>query len=433
MVLAALAALACVLPVGAAQAAGVGQVTSPAADAAVAEPTAIVAEVTGRTQRTSLFEPAPPHQVQVRLAAPTGDEPLEGTEPVDMTCETDCNSSSTWTAPDFDPATLAPFADTASCNGGYTIQVRVDGGAWTGHGVRVVREPAAPRDVRASADVGEATVSWKPAADPDVAGYRVQRRDGGSWNTVATRPASARSLADTDVSPGEVEYRVLTLKGDGRVDGETVAPCADTEPDLSTASAAVRTTVPKPPSQAASTPSSDPSGTPTRPDAPSDGDGSASPTDRPDATDGDGATEDAGEAAPGDPDDDPDGADEAQPAPRRSSRRVAPPTAVDVGSRPDVTVADVPGTDNPRVADERETYYGDGEEFSEELDFDGLGEVQAAPPTVETRTVRVPGALQGVLGEELDARRLALPIAGGLIMVALALHLRRWMRAGVES
>lgn len=110
---------------------------------------------------------------------------------------------------------------------------------------------------------------------------------------------------------------------------------------------------------------------------------------------------------------------------------MAPPTAVDVGTRSDVTVADVPGADSPRVADDRETYYG--EEFSEELDFDGLGEVEAAPPTVETRTIRVPGALQSVLGEELDLRRLGLPIAGGLIMVALALHLRRWMRAGVES
>lgn len=316
MVFAALAAFACVLPAGTAHAAGVGQITSPAVDATVSEPTAIVVEVTGRTQRTSLFEPAPTHQVQVRLATPSGDGPLEDTNPVDMACETDCNSSSTWTAPDFDPATLAPFADTASCNGGYTLEVRVDGGAWTGHGVRVSRAPAAPREVSASADVGEATVGWKPAGDPDVAGYRVQRRTDGSWATAATRPASARPLTDTDVGPGEVEHRVLTLKGDGRVDGETVAPCADTEPDLSTASASVATTVPSPSSDATSTPSSSQTGT-ARPDPTSGdagGDGSGSPTDRPDAREGDGATEGSSESAPADHGDDPAaGAEGSQP------------------------------------------------------------------------------------------------------------------------
>ncbi len=443
MVLAALTALACALPAGMAHAAGVGQITSPVADAVVADPTAIVVEVTGNTQRTSLFEPAPPHEVQIRLATPSGDQAMSGTEPVAMTCETDCNATSTWTAPDLDPATLAPFADTPSCNGAYTIQVRVDGGAWTGHGIHVARAPAAPRDVSATAEVGEATVSWTAAGDPDVVGYRVQRRvDGGSWTTVATRSADARSLTDTDVDPGSAEYRVATLKGDGAVDGEPAAPCADTAPDLSTASAPVGTTVPSASSTPTPTPTStsspsssgssspSPSGSPSSSSEPTD-DGSESATD---GEGGDATTEDPDDPADGEQGDAPDaGSQDAQPAPRRSGNRVAPPSAVEVGSRSDVTVADVPDADGPQVASDRESYYGDGEEFSEELDFDGLGSVEAAGPTTETKVVRVPGALQSILGEELDMRRLALPIAAGLIMVALALHLRRWMRAGMES
>lgn len=437
MVLAALTALACALPAGVAHAAGVGQIASPAADAVVVDPVAIVVEVTGDTQRTSLFEPAPPHEVQVRLVAPSGGGPMAGTDPVAMTCETDCNTTSTWTAPDLDPATLAPFASSASCNGGYTLQVRVDGGPWAGHGIRVARVPAAPRDVSVTAKVGEATVSWTAAGDPDVVGYRVQRRvDGGGWTTVATRPADARSLTDTDVEPGAVEYRVATLKGDGAVDGEPAAPCADTQPDLSTASSPVGATVPTATATSSPSPSGpsspSPSTSPTSSTEPTDG--SESPTDGADGGDGDGTTEDPGDPAAGEQGDAPDaGNQDAQPAPRRSGNRVAPPTAIDVGSRSDVTVADVPTADGPQVASNRETYYGDGQEFSEELDFDGLGSVEAAGPTTETKVVRVPGALQSILGEELDLRRLAAPIAAGLVMVALALHLRRWMRAGVES
>lgn len=445
MVLAALTVLASALPAGTAHAAGTGRITSPPAEAAVAQSTAIVVEVSGDADRDDVLAPPPPHEVQVRLATPSGAQMMAGTHPVTMTCEADCNATSTWTAPHLDPATLAPFADTTSCNGGYTIQVRVDGGAWTGHGIRVARAPAAPRNVEVAADVGEATVTWGAASDPDVVGYRVQRRvDGGAWRTAATRPASARSLTDTEVEPGAVDYRVVTLKGDGRVDGAPVAPCADPEPDLGTASAPVGTTVPSPRSSDPSDPSG-PSG-PSRPAPTSDdeaGDdgapGSTDGAEGSDGSDGEGTAEATDGPGTGGQDDEPgDGDEGAASAPRRSGTRVAPPTAVNAGSRPRVDVGDVPGADDPQVANERESYYGEGEEYSDELDFaglggvDGLGGVEAAGPTVETRVVRVPGGLQSILGEELDLRRLALPIAAGLIMVALALHLRRWVRAGVE-
>lgn len=441
-VVAALTVLACVLPMGTAQAAGAGQVTSPSSGATITSTTAIQVAVTGDTQPTNLFEPPPPHQVQVRLATPSGAEILPGTSPVTMSCESNCHSSSTWTAPAFDPATLAPFDSGPSCNGGYTIQVRVDGGAWSGHGIRVARAPGAPTDVTVTADIGEATVSWGPASDPDVVGYRVQRRpSGGSWTTVADQPASARSLHDPDVDAGDVDYRVATLKGDGRVDGAPAAPCQDTSPDLSTASVPVSTTV-REPAAAPSGPSRPAPTSTSEPDDEGSGSGSGDGDGSGDGSDdgpGDGSGDGTGQVAgsgDGNGETESEGGDAAA-ASRRPGTRVAPPAAVDAGARPDVTVDDVPGADSPQVADEdrRETYYGDDQEFSEELDFDGLGGVEATGPTTvtETRVVRVPGALQSILGEELDLGRLATPIAAGLIMVALALHLRRWMRDTVES
>ncbi len=133
-VVAALTVLACALPMGGtAHAAGAGQVTSPPSGATITSTPAIQVSVTGDTQPTNLFEPPPPHQVQVRLATPSGAEMLPGTSAVTMSCESNCNSSSTWTAPAFDPATLAPFGSGPSCNGGYTIQVRVDGLEWPWH------------------------------------------------------------------------------------------------------------------------------------------------------------------------------------------------------------------------------------------------------------------------------------------------------------
>ena len=52
--------------------------------------------------------------------------------------------------------------------------------------------------------------------------------------------------------------------------------------------------------------------------------------------------------------------------------------------------------------------------------------------TTRTQVVRVPGALQSILGEELALDRILVPVAGGLIMLAFGLHLRRWTREGMD-
>lgn len=405
------AVLLAALPMGAAHAAGTGRITSPAPGAVLDSPTSLVVQVTGRAG--TVVQPRD-HAVRLRLADPGGTSAWSGTSAVGATCRTDCHTDSTWTAGSFDPATLAPFGGGPSCNGSHQVQVQVDGGVWSGHAIRITRAPGAPRDVTVTPGVEQATVTWGAAPDPDVAGYRVHRRAGdGAWQAVGELGPDARSLDDADVEAGEVAYRVATLRGDGLVAGAPAAPCTDTEPDLVTASAPVSTTV-RP------TSSSSPTATP-RP----------SPSTPPDDGDGDDATE--GATAPdGGDDGEPDEATDEQAAPvRRPGNRVASPTAVGTGGGPRVDVPDDPDAAEPQVASSRETFYGEGEGFSEQLDFDGLGTVDALGD--RARVMRVPGALQGVLGEELALQRILAPVSGGMIMLACGLHLRRWTREGLES
>lgn len=427
-----------VLPAATAHAAGTARITSPGSGATVTAPTPLVAEVVG--QAGTFLNPRN-HAVRFRIADHTGATILDGTSPVDGTCRENCAGDSTWSGGTFDPATLAPFASRPVCNGTYTLQVRVDDGAWTGHAVRVARAPSAPGEVAVDAGIREATVSWAAAPEPDIAGYRVQRRAGGSWTTVGQVGPDARSLTDDEVAAGEVEYRVASLRGDGQANGQPAPACADTEPDLATASAPVPTTVRSSSTSSTTsapakpTPSSSPSDGGTSGDG--DGDGTA------DGQDGEGGTTDGG-TTDGDAGSDDAGADgdtateDDAPAPaRRPGNRVAPPAAVGTVSGPGVDVPMVPGADSPQVASEQEErFYGQDDEFSEELDFGDLGSVEAIGEdgtTLETRVVRVPGALQSILGEELDLGRVLGPVAAGLIMLTFALHLRRWTREGLET
>lgn len=439
---AAAAVLVLSLPPIVAHAAGTGVITSPSSGAVLTAGTPLQVEVSGRAGGP--LDPSN-HTVQVRLATLSGAEPLPGTSPVDLSCSANCNDTSTWTGPTFDPATLAPFAQTTSCNGGYVVQVRVDGGAWSGHGVRISRPASAPKNVAVTPQDGTAKVTWTAAGEPDVAAYRVQRRPaGGSWGTVTETAATATSVVDTTVAPGDVEYRVASLRGDGVVGGRSVAPCADDEPDLVRASAPVSTTIAAPPSE---DPDDEPAA-PSRPTPTTDttgggsGDGAGGTGDGTSGTGdgtGDGSVTDDGAEEPGG-DDVADGevggvATEAGTGTsRRSGSRIAPPSTVGVLDVPEVGEG-IPAADEPQVAGDpqgsrEESYYGEDLPFSDELDFGALGEVNPLPegasPTAE-RTVRVPGALQSILGRELDLQRILGPIGAGLIMLAIGLHLRRWL------
>ena len=323
------------LSMGTAHAAGTGRITSPSSGASVTSPVAITIEVTG--DAGSVFNPRD-HEVQVRLADHTGAAAYSGTRAVTATCSANCDSDSTWTTSTFDPATLAPFASAPSCNGGYTVQVQVDGGPWTGNAIRISRPPAAPSGVAVSVEDGDATVTWNGAATPDTVGYAVERRtDGGSWQEVARVGNGARSATDTSVAPGEVEYRVATLRGDGLVASRAVAPCSDTEPDLATPSApvgaTVRDTSSAPAAPARPSPSSSPSPDDTASDDPSTGGTSGDGSGGDGTAAGDGSTTD-GSGAPADGDGtstdgtSPEGPPPTAPtATARPRRRVVPATA----------------------------------------------------------------------------------------------------------
>lgn len=423
--------MACLLPVTVAYAAGTGTIQSPSNGAAVASATAIEVQVVGSAGG---FLDGSSHAVQARLSDLSGAAALPGTSPIDLSCSSNCGGDSTWTGPAFDPATLAPFGSVDSCNGGYAMQVRVDGGSWSGHGVRIVLPPAAPSDVAVAPDVNAATVTWAASPTPDISGYRIERRGGGGWTAVGEVAKGARSFTDDGVAAGEVEYRVLAQRGDGLANGTPAAPCSDTGRDLSTASSPVATTVrapsatPTPTGPTRPTPTPSPSSTDGTGDG--SGDGGEGPGDGSDDGSGDGSAGGAGTDGAADPDatESPDPV--VSGAARRPGDRIAPPSSVGTFSNPGVSVPG--GADQPQVADEGESYYGEGVEFSEEIDFGELGAVDAlGEPTNEERVIRVPGALQSVLGQELELDRVLAPITAGMILLTFAMHLRRWARAGI--
>ena len=90
--------------------------------------------------------------------------------------------------------------------------------------------------------------------------------------------------------------------------------------------------------------------------------------------------------------------------------------------------ASTPST-SPGSTEEDVYYFGEGEGFSEELDYTG-----AEPITIERRGSTlvqrlIPGAVQEFFVTHFDLRRALTSIAAGFVLVLLALHTVRWMRA----
>lgn len=427
----------------AASAAGSATVTSPAANAPLSSTTAIQVSVSGSS---GVF--GGNHRVQVRLGR-LDQSAVPGTAVVDLACTGgNCGGDGTWGGVNFNPVTLSPFLDTTTCNGGYLLQTRVDDGSWTSHPIHVRLPAPAPSGLSAEGDVTSAEIDWTPASAPDLVGQVVQRRlDGGSWQAVAELGTGVASWTDGDAPAGAVQYRVSSSRPDGVVNGSPATPCQDTAPDLVAWSSAASTTVTEAPdpSESPTTPSR-PRPTPSDDDGqPSTGDGgSEEPTDG--GTDGDGGSGDGGTGGDGGSDGDggeptdggtgepTDQPTTSGPVTRRAGDRVAPPSASDPAARPQVALPSLP-RDDPSEGEDREDdelYYGEGGPFSEELDFGGLGEPEAGPEDFgpETQVVRIPGALQSVLGTELEVKRIVEPLALGMLLLTVALHLRRWTHAG---
>jgi len=79
--------------------------------------------------------------------------------------------------------------------------------------------------------LGKVVLEWSPTTDPDVAGFRIYRRQGadGTWELVAELGPSATSYTDEEVEPGKTyRYRVEAFDEDGN-EGPPVEQSHDTE------------------------------------------------------------------------------------------------------------------------------------------------------------------------------------------------------------
>lgn len=429
--LSATAALAVALSPAAAQAATTATVQSPGSGAVLHAPVELRVQVS----RDLLDDDAT--RVAVRLSD-DGSGAAAGTEAASLRCVSGCGTrDAVWGGVTFAPSTGAPFAPGPVCNGQWVLQPSVGGGYGSGVSV-VLSVPASPASsVRVSIDGSDAELTWQRAPEPDVAGYRIDRRQsGGDWVAAGTVPATSSRYLDRAVPRGSYDWRVVTLRPDGRGSDGAHAPCADRAPDLETLSSARsgRITVAPSPSPSPSPGSSPASGGSTSGPAGgsgSDRDGSDGSTD----TSGDGATADGTEPAVADGEPGGDGAegdaDGEAGAPGRPSgprtRIGAPPPA---RSRTLDNQARLPAFGSGAAEEER--YYGDGEEFADQLPY-GEEPVVAAPgdrDRIEASKVQtwVPGGVEFLTERFADPAPILRSIAAGLILITSAFHLRRWMR-----
>ncbi|HEX2275400.1 MAG TPA: hypothetical protein VHG90_16170, partial [Acidimicrobiales bacterium] len=99
---------------------------------------------------------------------------------------------------------------------------------------KVEVKPAAPRNVKAQVNPDRSvTVSWSRNAEPDLIGYQVQRRSGGSGFTTVDsigQPPEGSTVSLVDRGPvatgGIFEYVVLAARPNG--DGDTKSPVSST-------------------------------------------------------------------------------------------------------------------------------------------------------------------------------------------------------------
>lgn len=345
--------------------------------------------------------------VQVRLR-PDGGAALDGGRVLALSCvdAEGCgnvgDTQESWggvrLAPD-----ATPFTDTEVCNGAYLLEARTEGATTWAASSRVVLtdDVSPPTGVGLDARDGEVTVTWSRVTTPDLR-IVVQRRSGsGAWTERAEVAADAGRFVEQVVA-GTYEYRVVAVRGDGWVDGAPVAPCADDDRDLVAAAPARSVTVagdagrPLPPTASPS---------------PAAGEGSGS-----------GATESPTGSAGGGGGSEGDGTSsqpEAAPPPGR--RIAAPPPAQGTAPR-----ASAPGLGAAADAPRGERFFGESSGYTEELAYDGVDPVRDIGAAAQVGGL--PGAFAAVSTLDVDLRRILTSVAAGLVMITLALHLRRWSR-----
>jgi hypothetical protein len=309
-------------------------------------------------------------------------ECVDGCEPTDRTL--------LFALPDgeeFDPATGEPFGDEGPlANGAYVLKVDLlknsnfQSDQTFEHELVLSVKPTAPKDLTAEVDGDEVELTWTPSPEADVEGYRVERHDGDDWETVTT---TAQSTAVDEPGEGEHRYRVVAERPDGR-DG-TVERASE---ELTVEVAAEDD------------------------DEERDRDESDDERDRDDAEADEVRSQDGNG---GNGDDGDDSSNERRSRSSSGSSTRAPST----GNGGNGGIPGIDGNGNGNGD-------GNGEDgYDEELDYGDLGEDTRAADDVEIATP------SGWRERVFDAEQVAVPIAAGLVMTTMGLHLWRWLRIPV--
>lgn len=394
---------------------GAGAVVSGAVDIAVRVDREFGETVVGVTARLSV----------------DGSSTAPGTRTRDLRCaETDgCNtvqqSQDRWglvqLAPDGGELAAGPV-----CNGQFVLQVRPSTNeGWAGIPVVLTdRSVPAVSGLTVNGRSGAAFLSWTPPPTAGDVHLRIERRPEGtsSWDVLAVLPGSASSYADQGLAAGTYDYRVTSTRGDGFVGGRPTAACTDDEPDNVVSSPSRQAVVAPAPTSTSSPGSSDPS---EQPDGTAAGvDDSSADGSQPSGTQADGPTDGEGmdEQVQAGESGDSGNVDGAVARSGSNRSRIAAPPPARRSS------AEVRAPEIARPGPAGQSYYGEDDAFSEELEYGAEGSL-AAPETEDPTSLGrlVPGGVRSLTEIELDRRQVLLPVAVGLLLLACAMHVRRWM------
>lgn len=296
--------------------------------------------------------------------------------------------------------TIDPLDGIALANGSYQIEVRTsplvgEPSAYQGHQVRLAVPPPR-RELSATPGAEDPTqvdLSWDSVALPDFLGYRIQRRpdDGGAWQTVHTISDPRRESTADQVSRGSYRYRLVVV----RSDGESSEMFATSDP---------RGVRADPDDPGTFDPPRDPDPTPA-PTAGDDVDPVSRPTDEVAQDDQPGTAETTTAQTPRDP----------------PSVTVRPPSAG--GQAEPAPAAPRPGA----------VPFDDGV-FEDLLPFE---DVEDTIDVTETESAFVDGGLReggslNIYTEDEPPKAAWVAIAGGLLLVVTAAHLRRYLAGGAR-
>lgn len=248
------------------------------------------------------------------------------------------------------------------------------------------------------------SLSWKGAPEAGISGYRVERVTGGGTTKVTT--TSGTSATD-EPGPGEHRYRVITVRPKaGSGSHETVS---------SPVTAVVEEAEEASDDGNGSNGSNGSSGS-----SGSSGSNGSNGSDAPNgssSTDGSNGSSTSRATAPEVSEDGDDGAeaDSSRRAADRDRGRTRTGQAPSVGrERGGFGIPEL-----PRV----------GDIFRGELDFEQDGDADAEREEGDEVVLSAPSGSSGsFLGSAEEAERIAIPIAGGLLLTAIGLHLWRWLK-----